>query len=127
MKCSNRYHLFLVFAIAFFAFSGSTQAQGAAGYLGSGHVEGKIASAFSRQNLEPADQATTRQIRDSITADRSLSAQARRVQISTSHGRVTLLGDVQSDVEKSAILAKAMAVVGANNIENRLSIISAKS
>lgn len=126
MKCSLS-HLSLALALGFFAFSGSTRAQGAAGYLGAGHVAGKIASAFSRQNLEPADQATTKQIRDSIDADSSLSIQARRIQISTSHGRVTLLGDVQSDVEKSAILAKATAVVGANNIENRLSIISRKS
>lgn len=126
MKC-GLYHLSFALALGFFAFSGSTQAQGAAGYLGSGRVAGKIASAFSRQNLEPADQAMTKQIRDSINADSSLSTRARRIQISTSHGRVTLLGDVQSDVEKSAILAKATAVVGANNIENRLSIISRKS
>lgn len=126
MKCA-RYHLLFALAVGFFAFSGATEAQAAAGYLGNGHVAGRIASAFSRQNLEPADQATTRQIRDSINADASLSALAHLIQISTSHGRVTLLGDVQSDVEKSAILAKARAVVGANNIENRLSIIQTKS
>jgi osmotically-inducible protein OsmY len=99
--------LAIALALGFIAFSGSTEAQGAAGYLRTGHVAGRIASAFSRQNLEPSDQATTTQIRDSINADSSLSAQAHRIQISTSHGRVTLLGDVQSDVEKSAILAKA--------------------
>jgi osmotically-inducible protein OsmY len=121
------YHLALSVALGLFAFSSSTQAQGAAGYLGGGHVAGKIASAFSRQNLEPADQATTKRIRDSITTDQSLSVQARRIQISTSHGRVTLLGDVQSDGEKSAILAKAKAVVGDGNVENRLSITPTKS
>ena len=126
MKCSACYPA-VALSLGLFVFSVSTQAQGAAGYLGSGRVEGKIASAFSRQNLEPADQATTKEIRDSIAADKSLSAEARRIQISTSHGRVTLLGDVQSDVEKSTILAKATAVVGAGNIENRLSLISTKS
>lgn len=126
MKCSACYPA-VALSLGLFVFSVSTPAQGAAGYLGSGRVEGKIASAFSRQNLEPADQATTKEIRDSIAADKSLSAEARRIQISTSHGRVTLLGDVQSDVEKSTILTKATAVVGAANIENRLSIISTKS
>ena len=125
MKC-NPCQVALAVALGLFALPGLTQAQGAAGYLGGGQVAGKIASAFSRQNLEPADQATTRQIRDSITADKSLSTQARRIQISTSHGRVTLLGEVQSDVEKSTILAKATAVVGAGNIENRLSITPTK-
>lgn len=126
MKCSP-YRLMFALAVGFFAFSGVTQAQGAAGYLSNGHVAGRIASAFSRQNLEPADQATTKQIRDSINADVTLSTRAHTIQISTSHGRVTLLGDVPSDVEKSTILAKATAVVGANNIENRLSIIQTKS
>src|SRR5690348_18336392 len=80
-----------VFALLF-AMSGSAQAQGPAGYVGNGRVTGRIASAFSRQNLEPADQATTAKIREAIAVDASLSADARRIQISTSHGRVTLLG-----------------------------------
>lgn len=110
-----------------FAISGSAQAQGPAGYVGNGRVTGRIASAFSRQNLEPADQATTAKIREAIAVDASLSADARRIQISTSHGRVTLLGAVRSDNEKSAVLAKATAIVGDGNVENRLDILPSKT
>ncbi len=121
------HHLAVPAALAFFACAGSLQAQGPAGYLRSGRVAGRIASAFSRQNLEPADQATTKKVRDAIAADASLSVDARRIQISTSHGRVTLLGDVDSSNEKSAVLAKATAIVGDGNVENRLEIVPAKS
>ncbi|HKQ85758.1 MAG TPA: BON domain-containing protein [Candidatus Acidoferrales bacterium] len=120
-------HLALPAALAFFACAGSLHAQGPAGYVANGRVTGRIASAFSHQNLEPADQATTKKVRDAIAADASLSEDARRIQISTSHGRVTLLGDVQSDNEKSVVLAKATAIVGEGNVENRLDIVPAKS
>ncbi len=121
------YHFVLAAAVVVLALPGSVQAQGPAGYISSGRVAGRIASAFSQQNLEPADQATTKKIRDAIAADASLSAEARRIQISTSHGRVTLLGDVRSDHEKSAVLAKVTAIVGDGNVENRLDIVPSKT
>lgn len=120
-------HFMIPAALGFLACAGSLQAQGPAGYLGNGRVTGKIASAFSRQNLEPIDQATTKKVRDAIASDAALAADARRILISTSHGRVTLLGDVQSDSEKSAILAKATAIVGDGNVENRLDIVPSKT
>lgn len=121
------HHLAVPAVLALFAIPGSAQAQGPAGYVGNGRVTGRIASAFSRQNLEPADQATTAKIREAIAVDASLSADAHRIQISTSHGRVTLLGDVRSDNEKSTILAKATEIVGDGNVENRLDIVPAKT
>jgi len=120
------YYFAVPIFFALLALPGSLQAQGPAGYIGSGRVTGRIASAFSHQNLEPADQATTRRVRDAIAADASLSAEAHQILISTSHGRVTLLGDVRSDGERSAVLAKATAIVGDNNVENRLAIVPAK-
>jgi len=111
----------------FVALTGSVQAQGPAGYVGNGHVVTPGTAAEVQQPAESSDQATTKKIRASIAADKTLSADARKVQIVTTDGKVTLSGAVHSDDEKSAVMAKAAAVAGDGNVDNQLNIVPAKS
>jgi hyperosmotically inducible protein len=82
----------------------------------------KNAQTADQQKMNPADRATTKQIRTAIMKDTSLSTYAHNIKIITQNGKVTLKGPVRSDDEKSNIEAKAAAVAGAGNVENDLTI-----
>ena len=82
----------------------------------------KNAQTADQQKMNPADRATTKQIRAAIMKDTSLSTYAHNIKIITQNGKVTLKGPVRSDDEKSNIEAKATAVAGAGNVENDLTI-----
>lgn len=58
------------------------------------------------------DREITAEIRKSIVSDKSLSTAAHNVKIQTQAGVVTLSGEVKSEDEKKAVLAKAEQVVG---------------
>ena len=75
-----------------------------------------------QQKTNRTDQDITRQIRQSIVADKSLSTYAHNVKIITQNGQVTLKGPVRSEDEKQAIASKATAVAGENNVTDDLSI-----
>jgi hyperosmotically inducible periplasmic protein len=75
-----------------------------------------------KQKDNRTDQDITRQIRQSIIADKSLSTYAHNVKIITQDGQVTLKGPVRSEDEKQAIASKATAVAGANKVTDDLSI-----
>jgi osmotically-inducible protein OsmY len=75
-----------------------------------------------QQKDNRTDQDITRQIRQSIIADKSLSTYAHNVKIITQDGQVTLKGPVRSEDEKQAIASKATAVAGANKVTDDLSI-----
>jgi osmotically-inducible protein OsmY len=112
--------------IGFLALGSSVQAQGPAGYIGNGQVanpgSGASAAAAASAPTTDSDKQITQQIRDAIAADKSLSADARNVKITTQNGRVVLKGAVASDDERSSIVAKAAAVAGHANVDNRLNI-----
>jgi hyperosmotically inducible periplasmic protein len=116
----------LVAAIGVMAIADAGQAQGPAGYVG-GKVIENPATAAATQTADTSDQATTKRIRASIAADKKLSADARKVQIVTMNGRVTLSGAVRSDDEKSSLAAKATAVAGDGNVEDQVNVVPAKS
>jgi osmotically-inducible protein OsmY len=64
---------------------------------------------------------TTAQIRRAVMEDDALSTRAKNVTIITDGtGTVTLRGEVQSQAEKDAIVAKAHAVVGSERVVNQL-------
>jgi hyperosmotically inducible periplasmic protein len=65
-----------------------------------------------KQKANPEDRALTQKIRRSIMADKSLSTYAHNIKIISQNGAVTLKGPVQSDDEKKAVVAKAVAVAG---------------
>ena len=74
------------------------------------------------QSNEPRDLEITKQIRQAVVDDASLSTNAKNVKIITRGGKVTLRGPVSNDIEKSAVAAKAAAVAGMENVVNELDI-----
>ncbi|MEO6542543.1 MAG: BON domain-containing protein [Nitrospiraceae bacterium] len=78
--------------------------------------------------LTPIDQAQgsrhdvdlTRQIRQALMADKTLSTNAQNIKIVTLSGRTTLRGPVKNVDERERILTMAGKVVGSKNVENKL-------
>ncbi len=68
------------------------------------------------------DRDVMKQIRKDIVSDKSLSTYAHNVKIIAEHGKVTLKGPVRSEDEKHAVESKAVAVVGADNVTNQLTV-----
>jgi hyperosmotically inducible periplasmic protein len=83
-------------------------------------------TADNQSENEP-DRTITQNIRDVLTADNSLSTNAKNVKIITKQGMVTLRGPVKNDQEKNAIEAKAKRVTGVKNVDNHLEITTAYS
>ena len=86
----------------------------------------KDAMTAQQQKMNPADRDTTRQIRSTVTNDKSLSTYAHNIKIITRNGKVTLKGPVRSEDEKTAIEAKAKQIAGADNVTNQLTIAPPK-
>ncbi len=76
------------------------------------------------QSENEADRTITQTIRKAITADDSLSTNAKNVKIITNDGTVTLRGPVKSEKEKADIEAKAKQVAGVRNVDNQLEVAS---
>lgn len=74
------------------------------------------------QSNRPQDLQLTQAIRRSVMADKALSVDAHNVKIVTVNGHVTLNGVVRSDAEKSAVIAKAVTVAGADNVLDALKV-----
>jgi hyperosmotically inducible protein len=72
--------------------------------------------------MNPADRATTKQIRSALMQDKTLSTYAHNIKIITQDGHVTLKGPVRTEDEKTAIGEKAAQVAGAGNVTNHLRI-----
>lgn len=74
-----------------------------------------------------ADKEIARQTRQAVTADKTLSAAARNVKIVSRGGKVTLKGRVASEAERSGIVKKAAAIVGAENVVDKMTVKTSKS
>ena len=74
------------------------------------------------QSNEERDLEVTREIREAITADDSLSTDAQNVKVVTQAGVVVLRGPVESDQEKAAILAIAMRTAGVSRVDDQLEV-----
>jgi osmotically-inducible protein OsmY len=81
---------------------------------------GNRSSVADGQLNDAQDLKTTQSIRRSVIADKDLSLDAHNVKIVTVHGCVTLNGVVRSDAEKASVAAKAVKVVGINDVVNDL-------
>jgi hypothetical protein len=73
-----------------------------------------------------ADRATSQKIRKMIAADKSLSADGRRVKVTTQDGKVTLQGAAHSEAERTSIFTKAADVAGGTNVVNNISLSAQK-
>jgi osmotically-inducible protein OsmY len=87
----------------------------------------KSATTADSQKMTPADRELTKKIRSSIYKDKSLSTYAHNIKIISQNGTVTLKGPVRSDDEKADIEAKAIAIAGAGNVTDQLTVAPPKS
>ena len=76
------------------------------------------------QSESEADRTISQNIRQAVTADDSLSTNAKNVKIITNDGTVTLRGPVKSEKEKAEIEAKAKQVAGVKRVDNQLEVAS---
>jgi hyperosmotically inducible protein len=83
----------------------------------------KAASPTADQQKENAtDRNLTKQIRQAISKDKSLSTYAHNIKIVSQGGQVTLKGPVRSDEEKQAIESKAQEIAGAGNVTSQIEV-----
>jgi hypothetical protein len=75
-----------------------------------------------KQSSSKSDVAITRQIRQAIVKDGSLSTSAHNVKIITNGGVVTLRGPVASVKEKTVVAAEAQKVTGVTKVDNQLEV-----
>jgi hyperosmotically inducible protein len=74
------------------------------------------------QSSAKSDVELTREIRQAVVKDDSLSTLAHNVKIIADNGAVTLRGPVNSEQEKVAIASKAQAIAGPNKVDNQLEV-----
>ena len=75
-----------------------------------------------QQKGNRADRELARKIRRAIVQDKSLSTYGHNVKVIVQNGAVTLKGPVHTEEEKAAIETKAVAIAGAENVRNELSV-----
>ena len=75
-----------------------------------------------QQGENHPDRDITKQIRQALVKDKSLSSYAHNVKIVTQDGVVTLKGPVRSDEEKKTVESKAVEVAGAGKVNNQLDV-----
>lgn len=77
-----------------------------------------------QQNNNRSDRAVTKEIRKSVTSDKSLSTEAHNVKIVTKSGAVILKGPVNSEAERKTLVAKAEQVAGPGKVTDQLTVKS---
>jgi hyperosmotically inducible periplasmic protein len=75
-----------------------------------------------QQKNNRSDLDITKQIRQAVEKDKSLSAYAHNVKIITQNGVVTIKGPVRSEEEKRAVEAKAVEIAGFGKVNNQLDV-----
>ena len=76
----------------------------------------------AKQSNAKNDVNITRKIRRAVVKDSSLSTMAHNVKIITAGGHVTLRGPVKTEEEKADITAKAAAIAGDGNVDDKLQV-----
>jgi len=76
--------------------------------------------------MNPSDRETSKQIRQAIEKDKSISMYGHNVKIITENGMVTLKGPVRSEEEKRAIEAKAAEIAGPDKVADQLEVAPKK-
>ena len=75
-----------------------------------------------KQSNAKSDVEITREIRQAVVKDDSLSMLAHNVKIVAANGSVILRGPVKSEQEKVAIANKAEQIAGPNKVDNQLEV-----
>ena len=76
----------------------------------------------TEQSQSEGDLALKNRIETILAADRSLSAQAKNVQIITSGGRVSLHGTAANEAEKRSLEAKVQMIAGLDKVSSELRV-----
>ena len=104
----------------------TVHAQGPAGYYNKSTEKTWQGGHDTTNSYKDAtDQDITKRILASITNDKGLSTDGHNVKVVSQQRHVTLTGPVRSEAEKSTIGAKAAAVIGEDNVDNRLQVVPA--
>lgn len=74
------------------------------------------------QSESAQDVQITKQIRQALIADKSLSTNAKNIKVMTINGVVTLRGPVLNATEREAILNKLKSMQGVLRVENQLEV-----
>ena len=82
----------------------------------------QTAPTADQQKMNPADRAITQKIRKAIHDDANLSMYAHNIKVITQDGKVTLRGPVRTGDEKNSLEAKAVSVVGQDNVTDLLEV-----
>jgi len=77
-----------------------------------------------QQSNTSSDVRITREIRQAVVKDQSLSMLAHNVKIISANGKVTLRGPVSNQREKVAIAREARAIAGKHNVDDQLEVMS---
>jgi osmotically-inducible protein OsmY len=85
------------------------------------------ATAATDQAKSEADRTLNQNLRQTLSADSSLSASAKNVHFSTDNGKVTLNGTVPTEKDKKDIEAKIAKMTGVKDVDNQLQIAPATS
>jgi osmotically-inducible protein OsmY len=75
-----------------------------------------------QQKMNPSDRETTKQIRQAIEKDKSISTYGHNIKVVTQNGMVTLKGPVRSEEEKKAIEAKAAEIAGGDKVTDQMDV-----
>jgi hyperosmotically inducible periplasmic protein len=117
--------------VSSFLSAGTLFAQEPASQTGSGQADNTRVNVRDRNANEPtadnqknnmSDRDITKQIRQSLAKDDSLSTYAHNVKVVTQNGQVTLKGPVRSEDEKRAVESKATAIAGENKVTSELDV-----
>jgi osmotically-inducible protein OsmY len=76
-----------------------------------------------QQPSNQSDMEITQHLRKAIMADKSLSTYGHNVKVIAKNGWVTLKGPVRSQEEMKAITAKAVDLVGADKVTNKMDVV----
>ena len=76
-----------------------------------------------QQPSNQSDMQITQQLRKAIIADKSLSTYGHNVKVIAKNGAVTLKGPVRSEEEMKVIAAKAVDLVGADKVTNKMDVV----
>jgi hyperosmotically inducible protein len=76
-----------------------------------------------QQKNDSSDLQLSREVRQSLVKDKSLSTYAHNIKVIAQNGKVTLKGPVRSDDERAAVLPKATQVAGEANVNDEMTVV----
>lgn len=86
-------------------------------------LETKKMRTLSKNKFLNRDEQTSREVRNAIRSDKTLSQAAQDLNVMTTNGKVTITGELKSSDEIVAVVKKAGKVAGASKVSNQINLI----